>query len=433
MNDGHRPHALADLTTDATGAARAHEDWTIRTMHTPSLAGWLDQAQPEAVSGWATDMGCPDTPATLAFFLNGRRVAVTTCAQPRADAVAAGYPGARAFRVDLKPWLADGANVLEVVSERSQTLLPNGRQVINVGRNAGIGDYWSSQYAKTSTLVTRWWECEYIVRRINQRVCGQPLPGMSAGLHQLAKERFGSRVPFARGVSIGCGTGHKERGLIQSGVVQHFTLFELSAVAVEQGRAQAADAGLAGNMTFRMEDGLAAETGEALYDVVYWNNALHHMFDVKAALEWSRRVLRKGGVLLMDGFVGPTRMRWFDNLLSINAQVRQALPPEFLQDPRRPGHRLSTTVGRTPLSVFLATDPSECVDSGNILPELMRIFPDAWVQKTGGGVYHLALNDVLHNIVAAQDFDLLERILQVDDECTAIGETHYAVAIAVKS
>ncbi len=62
----------------------------------------------------------------------------------------------------------------------------------------------------------------------------------------------------------------------------------------------------------------------------------------------------------------------------------------------------------------------------------MRIFPDAWVRKTGGGIYHVALNDVLRNILAAQDYALLERLLEYDDQCVELGETHYAVAIAAK-
>jgi SAM-dependent methyltransferase len=397
-----------------------------------ALAGWLDQATPDVVSGWAAIVGHPDLAVTLVFYVNGQKAAVATCEQPRTDAVAAGFAGARAFTVNLRPWLKDGSNALEVRAENSAAELPNGRQRIDVGRSTDIGNYWSAQYSQTRTLTTRWWESDYIVRRINRRVCGEALPGLSSGLHRLAAQRFAGQVPFARGVSIGSGTGSKERDLIRNGLVQHFTLFELSSVAVEQGRAQAEQAGLAQNMTFRVEDGLAVETREGVYDVVYWNNALHHMFDVKAALEWSWRVLRKGGVLLMDDFVGPTRMQWSDRLLEINSAVLAALPQQYLRHPMRPDLMISPRAQRTPLSVFMAQDPSECADSGNILPELMRIFPDAWVHKTGGGIYHLALNDVLHNILAAQDYALLERLLEYDDQCIELGETHYAVAIAVK-
>ncbi len=224
----------------------------------PTLAGWLDKATPDGVAGWAADVQRPDRAVMLAFYLNGEKVTVATCETPRSDAVAAGFPGARSFAVNLQGWLKDGSNALEVRAEPSGAVLPNGRQWVNAGRAGEIGGYWSAQYSTASRLTTRWWESDYIVKRINRRVCGE---------------------------SIGCGTGSKERNVIRSGLVEHFTLFELSSVAIEQGRAQAAQAGLAQNMTFRMEDGLTAETGDGVYDLVYWNNALHHMFDVKAALQ----------------------------------------------------------------------------------------------------------------------------------------------------
>jgi SAM-dependent methyltransferase len=397
-----------------------------------TIAGWLDKATCDQVAGWAAYIDRPDAAVTLAFYIDGERVAVATCDSVRADAVAAGFPGARAFTVNLRPWLNASKHMLEVRAEATGAMLPNGRQSITVGESGDVGEYWSAQYSRVNKQITRWWECEYIVRRINRQVCGESLPGLSSGLHRLAAQRFADRLPFARGVSIGCGAGSKERELIRNGVVSHFTLFELSSVAVAQGRTQAAEEGLAANMTFRTEDGLIAETREGAYDVVYWNNALHHMFNVKAALEWSWRVLRKGGVLLMDDFVGPTRMQWSDQLIEINNAVRRALPVEYLRYPGRPDLMLAPRVDRTPVPAIIAADPSECADSSNILPELMRIFPDAWVRKTGGGVYHLAVNDILHNIVAAKDYDLLERLLEVDDECIKIGETHYAVAIAVK-
>lgn len=407
-------------------------------MSASLFSGWIDQANAEIVAGWAANATAPDLPVSLTFRVNGAPVATAACDAVRPDAVAAGYAGARTFAVNLKPWLKPGQNVLEVVFEQSGQSLPNGRQMIVVGQAAGngqnlsTGDHWSTQYSKRATVVNRWWDSDYIVRRINRRVCGESLPGLSAGLHRVALQRFASQVPFARGVSIGSGTGSKERNIIQIGLVDHFTLFELSSVGVERGRKEAAEAGLADRMEFRMEDGLRAETREGVYDVVYWNNALHHMFDVRAALEWSWRVLRKGGVLLMDDFVGPTRMQWSDHLLAINTAMRATLPPEYLRHPEHPTHMLPTKVDRPPVSVVMAGDPSECADSVNILPELARIFPDAWIQKTGGGIYHLGLSDVLHNIVVAEDYALLEKLLELDDECAAIGETHYAIAIAVK-
>jgi len=134
----------------------------------------------------------------------------------------------------------------------------------------------------------------------------------------------------------------------------------------------------------------------------------------------------------MDDFVGPSHMQWSDRMLEINTRVRERLPTRYLQDPRDQTRRLPVKIERPNLDEFCAIDPSECADSGRILDSLKQHFPAAKVVLTGGGVYHLALNDVLHNILMEDDQATLDQILKADDECIDLGETHYAVAIAVK-
>jgi len=55
--------------------------------------------------------------------------------------------------------------------------------------------------------------------------------------------------------------------------------------------------------------------------------------------------------------------------------------------------------------------------------------------RSGALVRHLdlALSDVLANFAGDKDFRLLERLLEFDDMCTAMGETHYATALALKA
>jgi hypothetical protein len=155
------------------------------------------------------------------------------------------------------------------------------------------------------------------------------------------------------------------------------------------------------------------------------------MFDVDAAIRWSKKVLKRSGILVMDEFVGPSYMQWSDRLLEINTRVRERLPAAYLQDPRNKGCILPVKMERPNVDEFCAIDPSECVDSGRILGSLREHIPNLEVIPTGGGVYHLALNDVLHNILQANDQALLDQLLTIDDECIAIGETHYAVAIGM--
>jgi SAM-dependent methyltransferase len=208
-------------------------------------------------------------------------------------------------------------------------------------------------------------------------------------------------------------------------------LYELSQYAIDQGTQLIRNAGLSKRMKYHLRDPFQAQGLESSYDVVFWNNSLHHMFDVNDAIQWSKKVLKQSGILVMDEFVGPSYMQWSDRLLEINTRIRERLPPAYLQDPRNKGHILPVKMERPNVDEFCAIDPSECVDSGRILETLKKHFPNLEVIPTGGGVYHLALNDVLHNVLQADDQTLLDQLLAIDDECIALGETHYAVAIGM--
>ncbi|GAA4118822.1 hypothetical protein GCM10023067_24200 [Aminobacter aganoensis] len=67
----------------------------------------------------------------------------------------------------------------------------------------------------------RWWQSPTVIRHINQRVCGQPIDGAHAGFHRRLAE-FAS--PIGKAVSVGCGNGAKEIGLVLSGQVKEFHL-----------------------------------------------------------------------------------------------------------------------------------------------------------------------------------------------------------------
>jgi SAM-dependent methyltransferase len=263
------------------------------------------------------------------------------------------------------------------------------------------------------------------MRHINQRVCGKPIEGVCAGLEEKMRPLV---VPGARGVSVGCGNGAKEIRLAKLGIVHEFDLFEISESRVAQGRQLASRHGVGDRVRFYLENPFDRVV-RATYDVVYWNNALHHMFDTTAAVEWSRSALRAGGLFVMDDFVGPSRFQWTDRNLYFASAVRAGLPQRLLVHPTNRSETLRSMIVRPDPNALAAIDPTEAADSSNILPALGKCFPDAEVILTGGCIYHLALNDVLANVEEG-DAALLQNLLLLDEALAEAGETHYAVALA---
>jgi len=309
---------------------------------------------------------------------------------------------------------------------------------------------WSAEYNKRTKVPTRWWQSPYIIRHINQRICGVPIDGLSSGLIFRAKQKAGDRLPFRRGVSIGCGNAFKEIQLLREGVVQSFMLFELSDTGIKQGKELAIKEGLQDRTEFIAADALELIHEESAFDFVHWNNSLHHMTDVEKALRWSYKVLKNGGMFYMDEYVGPNRFQWTDKMLEIASDVRKSLPDRYLRRHSKGSvlNKMIFTIGwmlnlprlkyypriiqRPYKEKIISDDPSEAVDSERILECVKRYFPNAEITLSGGVVYHLALCDILHNFDESRDCKLLERLMDIDDECAARGETHYATALEIK-
>jgi SAM-dependent methyltransferase len=278
-----------------------------------------------------------------------------------------------------------------------------------------------------------WWHNPFVVRCINKRICGYPIDGRSQGLIHWLRDSYGHLFPLERGISVGCGDGSKEALFLQAGIVSTFDLYELSEKSIERGRLVSRRLGLEDRMHFHR--GIALEEVQApdSYDLVAWNDALHHMPSVDEALAWSRMILKTGGVFSLDDFVGATRFQWPDEQLAIAQTIREAIPIKYRALPRSPFEYLPTAVARPTVESMIAIDPSEAADSAQILPMLAHTFPEVSIRKTGGVVYHLALHEVMHNFHPDQDACLLQLLMLIDELCIATGNTHYAAAIGQKS
>jgi SAM-dependent methyltransferase len=309
-----------------------------------------------------------------------------------------------------------------------------------------IQNTWNQLIPKWVSRRTRFWESDHILRHINKTICGAPVNGFSNGLIVKARQLPGTTWPLRRGIAVACGSAHKEIALLERGLIERFDVFEISDACIRMGKDLARKAGVVDRIDFVRCDAFSAVNAVETYDFVHWNNSLHHMTDTEAAVRWSAEVCKTGGVFFMDEFVGPTRFQWSPMMLAVAEQIRQALPKKYLYNPNNAG-RLSldqALASNDPAAFFgtaftkpiiedmMKTDPSEAADSANIIPSVKKYFPTAQITITGGVVYHLALNDILQNFDETADAQILDELLRVDDMCSALGETHYATALAIK-
>lgn len=300
-----------------------------------------------------------------------------------------------------------------------------------------IAQYWS-QRSLNKGRRWNWWSCRQVIRYLNRRVCGLDLNGFSQGLCYRAKEILGNKK-LDVGVSVGCGIGTKEMNLIYWGLVNKMICFELSDERIRQAEEEAKRRSLSEFIEFRREDAFQSIDNNEQFDLVHWNNSLHHMPDTRLAVEWSKKVLKPGGLFMMDDYVGPNYIQFSDECLKLGSSIRQKLPKKYLINPASSPEDiqfLDTQCQRPKLSKIIAKDPSEAVDSENILPAVQELFPDAEIVHTGGVIYFATLPPLYANFDPEDEFDigLLESLLLIDELYTSLhpGQTLYATALAIK-
>ena len=254
-------------------------------------------------------------------------------------------------------------------------------------RQKTIGDHWKSgkKNKRPHHLIE-------LRRFINQTICGTPLDGypMDAMMNWHATRAPG-RV-YDHGISVGCGNAGNETWLLEQGLVRRFTCYELSEQRAAFARELAQKRGVADRFEIHCRDAFNDPVFEQ-YDFVNWTASLHHMFDVRAALWWTRCILKPGGTAFIYEFAGPNKMQLPQEALDIASGIRRSLPG-YVTD------GLETEVRNIPLDWFDKNDPSECVDSAEIMPSIRRVFPGTEIRSAGGLVWGAALDQLYGRILA---------------------------------
>ena len=299
-------------------------------------------------------------------------------------------------------------------------------------------DHWN----KKSGPSFNWWSNEIVCRYINKLVCGHSIPGLSRGVINLAvKKAKELNVTFNKGLSIGCGIGSKELYLLRTGIVRHITCYDLAEKRLIHARQSAKALGLEDRVNFILGDAFAdfsfnRTRGE--YDLVYWNNSLHHMPNTSLALEWSRVALTNGGMLILDEYVGPNYIQFTDKMIEFGNLVRDSLPASKLI---YPGETIDTykskknILTRPNLKRLIEKDPSEASDSENIMPALKTFFPNALIKRTGGAVYFCTLPPLYINFDMSnqEDRNLMALLMLLDEMYLNLDpdSSLYAAALAI--
>lgn len=271
--------------------------------------------------------------------------------------------------------------------------------------------FWDSTHRRGSPRT--WLDDPYVLRHVRRRITGSPEASAMDGFASLGLG------PFERALSLGCGTGALERDLVRRCLVGGILGVDASPAALDLARRAAAAERLRG-IDYRRADlnRLETEGGDFAgpFDAVFFHQALHHVAALEHCLDVVLRLLRPGGILFVDEYVGPSRREWNDALIE---PVRRA----FAQAPVvvRRVRRVGLPVDRR--------DPSEAVRSSEIPAALHERF-EAIVERPYGGnlLAPLLPNLELDRLTESEHEAWIDRWVAEEDNRLARGEPSYYLA-----
>ena len=282
---------------------------------------------------------------------------------------------------------------------------------------------WNSETSKTRTS---WWEIPAVQKRWNKLITGDE----NKSYFDYLNEKF---IPVNSSIlSPGCGTGEEEIRLAKYEKVAFVEGFDLALERIERARESAAKSD-AKNISFFLADVNQYVPESQKYDAIFFDSFLHHVENIEEVLLRLSKGLKRNGLLVINEYVGPSRFQWKENQL-IRANELLLHIPKTLRKREFDG-KIKNKIRRPGIWRMILSDPSEAVNSENILPVIHKHFETLAEKPYGGNLLQLVLKDISHNFINPDETarEVLEMMFSAEDEFMSENESDFIFAVYRKN
>ncbi len=313
-----------------------------------------------------------------------------------------------------------------------------------------------------------WWEAGSTINaHINRKISGSP--EIDWQMYTL-QTHFKDRLPLARCLSLGCGTGNLERKLGHLGAFVQCDAYDVSQRAVALAQADAEQEGLH-NIRYQALDVNALALEADTFDAIWLNGAMHHFQALEHICAEMKKALKADGLLILFEYVGPNRFQFPERQKEAADLCLHLLPERYrkvvlapatgtadhasakpaaahylrkvfdklrdgdllgavrrrlqLRRAARAGQPLYKTSVQFPSARdVIADDPSEAIRSQDILQVLQHNFEIVEKRDWGGNIVQFALFGIAGNF-SDEDEDsqaLLRMLFNIEETLIQCGE-----------
>lgn len=273
-----------------------------------------------------------------------------------------------------------------------------------------------STWKHSAAPVRSWTDIPAVQRRINQKITGND----AIDHISFTAAKYLSDGGKRSALSLGCGTGGKEIRWAKTGIFSSIDAVDISAPRIAFAKQMAMDEHLETVIHFSVGNVPSALAGTKRYDVVIAEGILHHLTPIGDILQSIRSSLKEGGILVINDFVGPSRFQWTIRQMTLSNALLSSVPDRLKV---QQNGKTKRKIHRPGILTMYLYDPSEAVQSDEILKYVSEYFSIIESKPYGGNLLHLLFKDIAHHFVSTDDKvrEILEMTFHAEDEFLASG------------
>lgn len=299
----------------------------------------------------------------------------------------------------------DLVDVIHKVKQRGLGFILSKLNVVGLKRTESTFDQMDYESAD-------WWIIPKVQQRWNKLVSGNH----EVDYKQYLVEEFLNDKKGLRMLSLGSGSSHHEMELAKYPNFKEVVCVDITPNRLLEAETRAKELGLS-NMKFICDDVYKLDLEREYFDIVFFHSSLHHFDKIDKFVETTiKGYLKPKGILVIDEFVGATRLQFPKEQLAAINQAINLIPKKYRG--RYKSNLLKRKYHGSGLIRMILADPSECVDSSRILPAIHKNFEKVVERPYGGNILMSALKDIAHHFVE-QDVEknqVLNALFELEDQ-----------------
>ncbi len=248
------------------------------------------------------------------------------------------------------------------------------------------------QWSQISSKRSNWWDLDAVTKRWNWLITGSP----DLDYQDYVTKKYFHRRKGLKAISIGCGTGRKEIRWAETGKFKSIHGYDISESRIDHARELARKSKWHARLDFNVGNVYALDLARQSFDLVIFDNSLHHCSPLTQAVERAKQWLTNDGILVLNEYVGPNRFQWSDGQVAMTNALLQLLPARLR---KKNDGKVKDRMLRPGALAIRMNDPSEAAESNSILDVVERHFEVLELKPYGGTILANLLKDIAHNFL----------------------------------